>query len=175
MSRLNYRVLLGTCLGLLLSACAQMPGKPTATTDYDHSYNFSRIHKIAIQPIAKATLSTMLMTDEQINRINQALHAELLHRGFDVVAVNAQADILLSWKFVPPLSDDTATFDPTATPIRGGTLNVTMIDPLRLQAVWRSTLHASLNEDADSPEAAQYRQQAAEAILAQFPPESAGN
>jgi hypothetical protein len=173
MVRFNYRVLAGLWLALLLTACTTMPGNPTATTDYDHSYNFSPIHKIAIQPIAKATLSTMMMSDEQIARINQALHAELLARGFEVVTDNADADIFLSWKFLPPESDEVSTFDPATDQITGGTLYVSMIDPLSLQAVWRATFYARLSASQDSAEAAQYRQQAAQAILAQFPPDPA--
>jgi hypothetical protein len=173
MARFNYRALSGLWLALLLGACAGMPGNPTATTDYDHSYNFSPIRKIAIQPIAKATLSTMMMSDEQIGRINQALHAELLSRGFEVVTVNADADIFLSWKFLPPQSEEVSTFDPATDQITGGTLYVSMIDPLSLQAVWRATFYSKLSAQQDSAEAAQYRQQAAQAILAQFPPNPA--
>ena len=173
MVRFNYRVLPVLWLALVLIACAGVPGNPTATMDYDHSYNFSAIRKIAIQPIAKATLSTMMMSDEQIGRINQALHAELLRRGFEVVTVNADADIFLSWKFLPPESDEVSTFDPATDKITGGTLYVSMIDPLNLQAVWRATFHSRLYAQQDSPEAAQYRQQAAQAILAQFPPDPA--
>lgn len=173
MVRCSYRVLSGLCLALLLTACVGVPGSPTATTDYDHSYNFSLVHKIAIQPIAKATLATMMMTDEQIGRINQALHAELLRRGFEVVTVNADADIFLSWKFLPPESDEVSTFDPATDKITGGTLYVSMIDPLNLQAVWRATFYSRLYAPQDTAEAAQYRQQAAQAILAQFPPNPA--
>jgi hypothetical protein len=173
MVRFNCRALSGLWLALLLAACAGMSGNPTATMDYDHSYNFSPIHKIAIQPIAKATLSTMMMSDEQIGRINQALHAELLRRGFEVVTVNADADIFLSWKFLPPESDEVSTFDPATDKISGGTLYVSMIDPLSLQAVWRATFHSRLSAQQESAEADQYRQQAAQAILAQFPPNPA--
>lgn len=85
MSCFNYRVLPAMCLALLLAACTGLPANPTATMDYDHSYDFSHIHKVAIQPITKATLSTMIMSDEQISRINQALHTELLRRGFQEI------------------------------------------------------------------------------------------
>lgn len=175
MVRCIYRVLSGVWLVLLLTACVGMPTNPTATTDYDHSYNFSPIQKIAIQPIAKATLSTMMMSDEQIGRINQALHGELLRRGFQVVTVNADADIFLSWKFLPPQSAAVSTFSQAADQVAGGTLFVNMIDPLSLQAVWRATFYSRLHVQLDEAEAAQYREQAAQAILAQFPPQPAGS
>jgi Domain of unknown function (DUF4136) len=175
MLRCNHQYVLGICLALLLSACTGMSGAPVATTNYDHTYNFSNLHKIAIQPIAKDTLSTMLMSDAQIARIRQALSDELLRRGFQVVTVNAEADIFLSWKFVPKESYDVSTFDPANQRITQGMLYVNMIDPIMLQSVWRATFHADLREQPNTPEAAQYRQEAARAILADFPPEPATN
>lgn len=171
MSCFNYRVLTGMCLALLLSACVAIPTDLKTTTDYNHSYDFSNIHKVAIQPIAKDTLATMMTTDEQISRINLALTTELLRRGFQVVAVNADADIFLSWKFLPPEKDEVATFDPATQQITGGTLYVNMIDPIMLQSVWRATFHSNLRNQPDTEEAAQYRRKAAEEILAQFPPD----
>jgi len=159
----------------MLSACAGMSGAPKATTSYDHSYTFSNIQKIAIQPIAKDTLSTMLMSDDQIRRIRQALSEELQRRGLQVVTVNAEADIFLSWKFVPKESDDVSTFDPANQRITQGTLYVNLVDPVMLQSVWRATFHADLREQPSTTEAAQYRQQVAREILADFPPEPAAN
>ena len=104
MLRFSRRAL-GMWFALLLTACVPMASNLTATTDYDHSYDFSRIHKIAIQPVPRDTLATMLMSDDLISRINQSLHAELLRRCFQVVPTNAEADIFLSWKWVPPERD----------------------------------------------------------------------
>jgi hypothetical protein len=147
-----------------------MPAAPTATTDYDHSYDFSHIQKIAIQPVTKDTLSTMLISDAQISRINQSLSADLLRRGFQVVTVNADADMFLAWKFVPQESDDVSTFDPATQKVAEGTLYVNMIDPVMLQAKWRATFQADLREQPETAAAAEYRQKAAQAILADFPP-----
>ena len=173
MSCFNYRALTGMCLALLLSACVAMPTDLKVTTNYNHSYDFSNIHKVAIQPIAKDTLATMMTTDEQISRINLALTTELLSRGFQVVASNADADIFLSWRFLPPEKDEVATFDPATEQITGGTLYVNMIDPLMLQSVWRARFHSNLRNQPDTEEAVQYRRDAAKAILADFPPDPA--
>lgn len=173
MSCFNHRALTGLCLALLLGACVAMPSDLKTTTNYNHSYDFSDIHKIAIQPIAKDTLATMMTTDEQISRINQALTNELLRRGFQVVADNADADIFLSWRFLPPEKDEVATFDPATQQITGGTLYVNMIDPLMLQSVWRATFHSNLRNQPDTEDASRYRQEAAKAILADFPPDPA--
>ncbi|MEZ5571326.1 MAG: DUF4136 domain-containing protein [Halioglobus sp.] len=155
---------------LLLGACAQLPTTASATTDYDHSYDFSHVHKIAIQPVPKDTLATMMISDAQIARIDQALSAELRRRGFELVASNAAADIFLSWKFVPQESTEVATYDPATQPLVKGMLYVTMIEPLSLQAVWRASFQSDLRDQPETDAAAQYRAAAAEAILAQFPP-----
>ena len=175
MSCFNYRVLAGFGLALLLTACVGLPTNLKAKTDYNHSYDFSRIHKIAIQPIAKDTLSTMMTSDTQISRINHALSAELQRRGFEVVTVNADADIFLSWRFLPPEKDEVATFDPATQQITGGTLTVSMIDPISLQSVWRATFQSNMRNQPDTEEAAKYRGEAAEAILAEFPPDPAAS
>ena len=157
-------------LSLLLGGCTGMPTAPTATTDYDHSYDFSHVHKIAIQPIPRDTVATMMISDQQIRRIDQALTAELERRGFEVVTVNVDADMYLSWKFMPQESLEVATYDPATQPIVQGMLYVNMIDPVQLQSEWRATFQSDLRDQPESETAAQYRQRAAEAILAQFPP-----
>jgi hypothetical protein len=170
MSAFSIRKILAACAMLVLAACADIPAAPTATTDFDRSYNFSRVHKIAIQPVPKDTLATMMISDAQIVRISDALSTELRRRGFEVVPTNAQADMFLSWKLMPDESTQVATFDPATQPIVQGSLYVTMIDPLMLQSVWRASFRTDLREQPETPEAAQYRAAAAEAILAQFPP-----
>lgn len=166
----NNSALLGLCIAIFLVACNTLTGGPTATVDYDHSYDFSSVHKIAIQPIPKDTLATMMISDAQIDRINKALITELQLRGFRVVTVNAEADMFLSWQYVPEENLEVATYDPATQPISQGTLYVNMIDPLLLQSKWRATFHSDLRDQPETDQAVQYRQEAAEAILAQFPP-----
>ena len=168
----NQPTLLGICFALLLTACAVVPTAPTATVEYDHGYDFSRVHKIAIQPIARGTLATMLISDAQITRIDQALRAELLRRGFEVVTVNADADMFLSWMFTPQESAEVSTFDPATQQISRGTLYVNMIDPLMLQSEWRATFQSDLRDQPETATAAEYRAAAAQVILEQFPPGS---
>ncbi|HEY6131154.1 MAG TPA: DUF4136 domain-containing protein, partial [Halioglobus sp.] len=145
MRHLNYPVFLGMCVTLLLAACGATPTKPTATTEWDHSYDFGHVHKIAIQPITKDTVATMMISDEQIRRIDQALVAELQRRGFQVVTVNAEADMFLSWQLVTRESADVSTADPVKQKITQGTLSVNMIDPVMLQSVWRATFESKLH------------------------------
>jgi Domain of unknown function (DUF4136) len=163
---------LSLCL-LLLGGCVFMPVTPAATTDYDHSYNFSHVRKIAIQPISRDSVSTVTVSDMQIGRIDQALIAELQRRGFQVVTVNADADMFLSWQLVMQESAHVRTADGSTQYAKKGTLFVNMIDPVMLKSVWRARFESGLRENPESDAAAQYRQQAAEVILAQFPPAQA--
>ena len=51
-----------------------------------------------------------------------------------------------------------------------GTLFVNMIDPVMLRSVWRARFESGLRDAPESDVAAKFRQEAAEVILAQFPP-----
>ena len=165
-----YRVFSCCCLLVLLGGCASMPTAHTATTHYDHSYNFSNVHTIAIQPISRDTVTTVMISDAQISRINDALTVELERRGFQVVTANADADMFLSWQLVLQESAFVATADGSTERATKGTLFVNMIDPVMLQSEWRAKFESGLRENPESDAAAQYRQEAAEVILAQFPP-----
>jgi hypothetical protein len=171
MRRYKHCVLLGLCL--LLGGCGFMPVTPAATTDYDHSYNFSHVRKIAIQPISRDSVSTVTVSDMQIGRIDQALIAELQRRGFQVVTVNADADMFLSWQLVMRENEQVRIADGSVQHAVQGTLFVNMIDPVMLKSVWRARFESGLRENPESDAAAQYRQQAAEVILTQFPPTQA--
>lgn len=162
--------LLVMVLFLLPGGCSGIPTALTATTDYDHSYDFSHVHKIAIQPIPRDKLSTMMISDQQISRIDQALSAELQRRGFQVVTANAEADIFLSWQLFTQESADVSQADGSTQKVSQGTLFVNMIDPVMLRSVWRAAFVSRLRGVPESDAAAKYRQEAAEVILAQFPP-----
>lgn len=161
---------LGFCLALGLSSCSTAPASPAVTVDYDRTYNFSKVRKIAIQPIARDTVATMLISDQQIRRIDSALSEELQRRGFEVVKQNAEADMFLAWRFIYNGDATLSTYDPATSPTVQGTLYVNMVDPVMLQTKWRATFHTDLRDRPESPEAAEYRRQAAQEILAQFPP-----
>ena len=167
----RFLALLGLCLAALLGACNNLPSAPAAKTDYNRNYDFGHVQKIAIQPINRDTVETMMMSDAQIVRINEALTAELRRRGFQVVTGNSYADMFLAWRFVPEESATVSTFDPATQKMTEGTINVDMIDPVILQTVWRATFRARLDGQPDSEAAAEYSQQAVAAILAEFPPD----
>ena len=168
----RFLPLLGLCLAALLAACNNLSSAPTAaaTVDYNRNYDFSHVHKIAIQPIARDTVETMMVSDVQISSLNEALTAELQRRGFQVVTGDSYADMFLAWRFVPHESATVSTFDPATQKMTQATIYVDMIDPVILQTVWRATFRARLHDQSDSEAAAEYSRQAVASILAQFPP-----
>ena len=170
--RLSRHALMpGLCLLLAaLQSCSNLPSTPSATVDFDAAFDFSHVRKIAIQPIARGTVATMLISDQQISRINGALTEELLRRDFEVVSDNAEADLYLAWRFFYEGDATQSTFDPATSNLVQGTLYVNMIDPVMLQARWRAAFQVDLRDRPETPEAAQYRRRAAEVILAGFPP-----
>ena len=89
----------GTAVVVLLSAVlvvvAGCASTPTAQMDFDPGFDFSAVKTIAIQPIDRTVASTVIVSDMQVSRINEALTAELARRGYQVVDNNADADLLL--------------------------------------------------------------------------------
>ena len=185
MSILNYRALLGLSLAVLLAACSSTP---TATMDFDPGFDFSGVRKIAIQPIKRTVASQAILSDMQIGRVNASLTAELQRRGFQVVQSNADADMLLAWHLVTQERTDVRTFNDTTRyncwNCRGmgastnvsvrqythGTFIVDMIDPARMQAVWRAVFESRMRDHSDPARAAEARDTAVAAALADFPP-----
>lgn len=183
----NYRGLLGFSLAVLLAACS---GTPTANMDLDPAFDFSGVEKITIQPIHRTPESQAILSDMQIGRVNESLKAELQRRGSQVVPNNAGADLLLAWHLVTEERTDIRTFNTssryscwncrkmgmstgTNVSVRQytqGTFIVDMIDPVRLQAVWRSVFESRMRDHSDSARAAEARDTAVAAALAEFPP-----
>ena len=183
----SYRALIGLSLAVLLVSCSTTP---TATTDFDPGFDFSGVHKIAIQPIHRTVASQSVLSDMQIGRVNGSLTAELERRGFQVVANNSDADMFLAWHLVTQERTDVRTFDSvtryncwncrsmgmgTSSNVivrqyTRGTFIVDMIDPSRLQAVWRSVVESRMPDESNANRVAEARDAAVAAALAEFPP-----
>ena len=128
---------------------------------------------------------SVVISDMQVDRINQALTDELGRRGYQVVPDNAQADMLLTWHLITQERMDVRSYNTSiryncwgcsggsnlrVTQHTQGTFIVDLIDPERLQSVWRSTFESRLRDQPDPARAEENRRAAAEAIFAQFPP-----
>lgn len=177
-----FRALTALFMMALVAACATTP-TPTATMDHDPSFDFSGVRKIAIQPIDRTVVSTVTVSDMQINRINEAITRELSNRGYQVVADNAAADMLLNWHLVTQERTDVRSYNTSSryncwncgsnirvSQFTQGTFIVDMVDPVRLQSVWRSVFESRMRSQPDPERAAENRRAAAGAVFADFPP-----
>ncbi len=169
---------------LLVAACSSTSFE--AVTDFDGGFDFSGVRSVAIQPIDRTKLNNARISDMQVQRINDALAAELQRRGYRVVADNAGADMYLTWHLVTDERVDVRSYnsmsyyncwmcgppvsDVSVRQYTQGTFIVDMIDPERNQSVWRSTIESRLEPNPKPDESAQRRQEAARAIFAEFPP-----
>ena len=182
-------LLLSACLAILLAACNTTPSFE-ADTDYDREFDFTEVTKINIQrPRRGESTASLLVSDMQINRIDDALAAELTSRGYELVPDADQADLLLSWHLVTQEKMDVRAYDsmsyyncwrcgPPVSDISvreytQGTLIVDLIDPSRYKSVWRGIVQSRMHPNASEQESANRRKEAARAIFSGFPPGAA--
>jgi hypothetical protein len=186
------------CIGLLLTACASGPPKPTV--DYKADYSFSAVKKIAFYDDSGQVTgdNPLQLSDMQRDRIDEALSYALTNKGFQMVTDAAQADLLLSWNLVTQQMTDVRTWNtpatgygayygrynrysayncwsclPTQTEVTvqnytQGTFIVDMIDPTLRKSVWRSVIQSRLKGN-QSADQDKYNETAT-AIFASFPP-----
>lgn len=179
-----YRALRNLAAIVLLALAAGcVSGPPPAVTDYDRGYNFSEVRKIAIQPFNRANPATVVVSDMQVERIDEAVAEELSGRGYEIVDDNAEADLLLAWHLVTQERTDVRSFNTTTRyscwscgsdisvrQYTQGTFIVDMIDPVSLRSVWRSTMQSRMRSEPDPQQAEENRRAAAQVIFANFPP-----
>ena len=180
------RILLAFLFSVLVSACSSTP---TATMDFDPGFDFSGVRKIAIQPLDRTVSSMADVSDIQAGRLNQTLTDELSRRGYEVVSNNTDADMLLTWHLVTQEHTQVRTYNSMSarynacwhcggsssdsvrvTQYTRGTLIVDLLDPARMQSVWRSVFESRMREQRDLEQAAETRRAAVEAIFVGFPP-----
>ena len=178
---LAVAVLLST---LLLSGCATT--QLEAVTDFDASFDFSPVRKIAIQPVERMNAAAIRISDMDVNRLNGIFADELTRKGFEIVEDNDEADMYLSWHLVTQEKTDVRSYNsmsyyncwrcgPTVSDISvrqftEGTLIVDMIDPGRGQSVWRSTVQSRLSSNNDAEARQALRLEASRALFYKFPP-----
>lgn len=179
----SLQALAALMLLALVSACTT---PLEANMDFDAQFDFSKVKKIAIQPVDRTDLSMIRISDMQVDRIDGALASELQRKGFQIVSDHAQADMFLTWHLVTEERTDVRTYnsmsyyncwrcganvsDVSVHQYTQGTFIVDMIDPVRNQSVWRSIIASRLQSEPDPEGAEMRRQEAAQAIFAQFPP-----
>lgn len=183
--RLMLRASAFLALAYLLNGCASAPLE--AVSDFDSKFAFGEVQSFAILPIDRTSAAEKLISDMQVERINDALSAELEARGYRVVADRETADVYLAWHLVTREKTDIRSYNaasayncwrcgPTVSDVSVrqyllGTLIVDLIDPERSRSVWRSTIQSELAANPDPKDAEKSRAIAAKAVLAPFPPE----
>jgi len=192
-----HTFLLFLSVGILITACASGPPKPTV--DFKSDYNFTPVKKIAFyRDSGQVTGDNPLqLSDMQRDRIDEALSYALTNQGFQIVGNSADADLLLSWHLVTQQKTDVRTWDtptmgyggygrynrysayncwncaPTRTEVSvhnytQGTFIVDMIDPAMRKSVWRAIIQSRLKGNQSSDQG-KYNASAT-AIFASFPP-----
>ncbi len=178
------QIFLAAVLALTLTACGSSPLE--AVSDFNREFDFSKVHNIAIQPIDRTNLNSIRISDMQVDRINEALASDLRRKGLTMVSDNKQADLLLTWHLITQEKTDVRSYNsmsyyncwrcgPAVSDISvhqytEGTFIVDMIDPMRGQSVWRSTIHSRLKSNPKPEGAEERRREAVMAIFSQFPP-----
>jgi hypothetical protein len=148
------------------------------------------VQRFAIEPIDRTSAAEKLISDMQVQRIEEALTSELTRRGYAVVADRSLADLYLRWHLVTQEKTDIRAYNASSAyqcwrcgpPVSDvsvrqyteGTFIVDLIDPVRNQSVWRSMIQSRLSSQPDPERAAKNRASAAQAVLAPFPPQADG-
>lgn len=183
MTQILSRTLFGVLSLCLLTACASTL---EANMDFDEQFDFSKVRKIALQPVDRTALSVINISDLQVARIDEALAEGLARKGYEIVDSNIEADMYLTWHLVTEERTDARVYNsmsyyncwrcgPSVSDVSlrqytQGTLIVDMIDPERNQSVWRAVIESRLQPQPDPDKAAQRRENAANAVFAGFPP-----
>ena len=179
----SFQLAFAAFLVALVTACTT---PLEANMDFDNQFDFSKVRTVAITPVDRTELSSIRISDMQISRVDEALTTELQRKGFEVVGNASQADVVLTWHLVTEERTDVRTYNsasyyncwgcgPAVSDVSvrqyiQGTFIVDMIDPVRNQSVWRSVIESRLNSEPDPQKSAINRQEAAQAVFAQFPP-----
>jgi hypothetical protein len=104
-------------LGLILTtifiaACASSP--PTPDIDYKHDYDFSRIKTFSYlsnSGEASGNSARALLSDMEINRINDAISDTMELKGYRFVEDAFQADVLVTWHLIAQDKTDVRTYN----------------------------------------------------------------
>jgi hypothetical protein len=184
---------------LFLAACASSP--PTPDVDYKHDYDFSRIKTFSYlsnSGEASGNSARALLSDMEINRINDAISDTMELKGYRFVKDAFQADVLVTWHLIAQDKTDVRTYNTgpsygggyggyrgynrsasyncwncggTQVSVKNytqGTFIVDVVDPKMNQSVWRAVIQSKLKAKVNQDQ--QAYNAAAGRIFASFPP-----
>ncbi|WP_157976608.1 DUF4136 domain-containing protein [Parahaliea mediterranea] len=173
----------GLWLGLALLAAGCATEVPAPRVDYSASYDFSLLHRLALQPPGDGQAAGL--APERVAAINQALAAAVVEKGITVVEQADNADALLRWHLAGSDPAANAAYDSmslyscwrcgTAVADVGmpawqpGTLVVDVLERREGRPLWRATVDTRLTPGG-SALTDEERREAARTVLANFPP-----
>ena len=188
MNNILFRTAAAVTMAVGLVACTTTPSLE-AVTDFDPAFKFSEVRTIAIAPVERMNAAAVLVSDMEVNRMNQIFIDELATKGLEVIEHGSKADMHMTWHLVTEEVTDVRSYnsvsyyncwrcgpavsDITVRQHTRGTLIVDLIDPGKAQSVWRSTVQSKLKSKPDFEDKAGLRQEAARALFANFPPAQA--
>lgn len=184
--------LLSAGLLVALTACSSLP---TADSDWNQNFDFSKVQTYSFIDRSKLRDMTPLTNDITRNRIENAVDKSMKLKQFAFEADKAKADVLVSYHVTTKDKQDIQTYNVGVnscwncwgrgpgmgmgygTDVRvknytEGTLIIDMIDTQSNESVWRGTLSAKISTLKTQQERIDAINYAVTTILAQFPPGS---
>jgi len=157
-----------------------------ATVDYKKGYDFRDIKRVSVTCNTEKCSAEQDLAPATIGRIDAAIRAALVSRGFEVVDSVDAADVQLNWYVVVQEASNVREYNAESfyqcwrcgpaisttmvETFTEGTFIVDMIDPELRKSVWRGVMQGRL-AGVNNPEMQQQRlDKAARQMLAKFPP-----
>jgi len=181
MKTLHRNIMIAASFLLILSGCKI---SPPVTTDYDTSYDYSKLtHYAWIEPTDKTRVTT-LDDRRQINAIETILN----RKGFNKAYEHAKPNFLLRIHTITDKKTDVDTFYrmwgyyPFYWPNRYagtivreyevGTLVLDIVDPVKKEVIWRGSVSRKLGiySNRSPEERSSIAMSNADFLLASFPP-----
>lgn len=158
MERMKLKAVMLVCLLTLLSGCKITP---PVTTDYDGSYDFSKLRSYAWVAAKDPSKASTLESRRQINAIETILN----RKGFTKIDLQSSPDFLIrthtikdkkisvnsyynTWGYYPyyyPYYHGGLNYNNTfAREYEVGTLVLDIVDPIKKEIVWRGSVSRKL-------------------------------
>ena len=180
------RLLTLTVASLFMLACASA-GLPQPSVDHNSDYDFTTAATFAFMNRKGGAAESTVLSDMEINRVNNAFALALTARGLTAVERKADADILISWLLVTKEQTDVRSYNSTSyyqcwgcgpavsdVSVRQytqGTLIVDMVDPELRKSVWRSVVQSKLADERQLEGQQERFNAVAEHMMEQYPPQ----
>ncbi|BFM10028.1 DUF4136 domain-containing protein [Simiduia litorea] len=179
--------------GVMLAALSACTYLPSAETDWDEKFDFTKVKTYSFIDREKLRTMTPLTDDITRNRIENAIEKKMAAQGIAFEKDRSKADTLVSYHVTTKDKQDIQTYNvgvnhcwncgwgrgmgmgmgTTDVRVRDyteGTLIIDMIDPSINEAVWRGQLSAKISNLKTQQERIDAINYAVDTILETYPP-----